>query len=48
MVQELSRTPGEVTHAGPVLGEHTFEILTEHLGYDSDRIAELAIAELLE
>ena len=45
---QLSRTPGEVTHAGPVLGEHTFEILTEHLGYDSDRIAELAIAELLE
>lgn len=45
---QLSRTPGEVTHAGPVFGEHTFEVLTENLGYDSDRIAELAIAELLE
>ena len=44
----LSRTPAKVTHAGPVFGEHTFEVLTDDLGYDSDRIAELAIAELLE
>tara|TARA_B100000579_G_scaffold33937_1_gene23753 strand:+ start:35 stop:820 length:786 start_codon:yes stop_codon:yes gene_type:complete len=44
----LSRTPAEVTHAGPVFGEHTFEVLTDNLGYDSDRIAELAVAELLE
>ncbi len=43
----LSRTPAEVTYGGPTLGEHTFDILTEVLGYDSDRIAELAVAELL-
>ena len=44
----LSRTPAAVTYGGPTLGEHTFEILTETLAYDSDRIAELAVAELLE
>ncbi len=43
----LSRTPAQVSHGGPTLGEHTFDILTEVLGYDSDRIAELAVAELL-
>jgi len=44
----MSRTPAEVTHAGPIFGEHTFEILMECVGYDADRIAELAVAELLE
>ena len=44
---QLSRTPADVTYGGPTLGEHTFDILTEVLGYDSDRIAELAVAELL-
>ncbi|MCS5682374.1 MAG: CoA transferase [Acidimicrobiales bacterium] len=44
----MSRTPGRVTHAGPIFGEHSFEILTECAGYDTDRIAELAVAELLE
>ena len=44
---QLSRTPAQVTYGGPTLGEHTFDILTEVLGYDSDRIAELAVAELL-
>ena len=43
----LSRTPAQVTYGGPTLGEHTFDILTDVLGYDSDRIAELAVAELL-
>ena len=43
----LSRTPAQVTYGGPTLGEHTFDILTEVLGYDSDRIADLAVAELL-
>ena len=45
---QMSRTPAIFTHGGPTLGEHTFEVLTETLGYDSDRIAELAVAELLE
>ncbi|WP_420624497.1 CaiB/BaiF CoA transferase family protein [Candidatus Poriferisodalis sp.] len=44
----LSRTPAQVSYGGPTLGEHSFEILTETLAYDGDRIAELAVAELLE
>ena len=44
----LSRTPTNVAVGPPLLGEHTYEILTDVLGYDADRIAELAAAELLE
>ncbi|MFV0524495.1 MAG: CaiB/BaiF CoA transferase family protein [Acidimicrobiales bacterium] len=44
----LSRTPLRVIHGGPTFGEHTFEVLTDLLGYDTDRIAELAAAELFE
>jgi crotonobetainyl-CoA:carnitine CoA-transferase CaiB-like acyl-CoA transferase len=44
----LSRTPGRITGAGPTLGQHTFEVLHDLLGYDTDRIAELAAAEVLE
>lgn len=44
----LSRTPAVITHGGPCYGEHTFEILTDLLGYDGDQIAQLAMAELLE
>jgi len=44
----MSRTPAQVDRGGPTLGEHTFEVLTETLAYDGDRIAELAVAELLE
>ena len=44
----LSRTPATYERAGPTFGEHSFEILADTLGYDPDRIAELAIAELLE
>jgi benzylsuccinate CoA-transferase BbsF subunit len=44
----LSRTPAKVTHGAPTFGEHTFDVLTELLGYDGDRIADLAAAELLE
>jgi crotonobetainyl-CoA:carnitine CoA-transferase CaiB-like acyl-CoA transferase len=44
----MSRTPAQVTGAGPTLGQHTYEVLTELLGYDADRVAELAAAELLE
>ena len=44
---QLSRTPADVTYGGPTLGERTFDILTDVLGYESDRIAELAVAELL-
>ena len=34
--------------AGPLWGEHNFEILSELLRYSSDQIAELAIAGVLE
>jgi benzylsuccinate CoA-transferase BbsF subunit len=43
----LSRTPSRVVRA-PFLGEHTWDILSGILGYDADRIAELAAAGLLE
>ncbi|MGE0136905.1 MAG: CoA transferase [Ilumatobacteraceae bacterium] len=45
---QLSRTPAVSDRAGPCLGEHTFEVLHDLLGYELDHIAELAAAELLE
>ena len=44
----LSRTPGRVAWAGPPVGHHAYEVLEGLLGYDGDRIAEIAIAEALE
>jgi benzylsuccinate CoA-transferase BbsF subunit len=44
----LSRTPGRPRAHAPSLGEHNFEVLSDLLGYDADRIAELAAAEILE
>jgi crotonobetainyl-CoA:carnitine CoA-transferase CaiB-like acyl-CoA transferase len=44
----LTRTPGAPARSAPMLGEHNYEILHDLLGYDADRIAELAAAELLE
>ncbi len=43
----LSRTPAVVSYGGPSWGEHNWEILTEELGYDPERIADLAVAEVL-
>lgn len=43
----LLRTPPVVQRRAPFLGEHTFEVLSEMLGYDADRIADLAAAEAL-
>jgi hypothetical protein len=39
---KLSDTPGRVLRAGPELGEHNREIFEDLLGYEPDRIAELA------
>ncbi|MFN0029827.1 MAG: CaiB/BaiF CoA transferase family protein, partial [Acidimicrobiales bacterium] len=44
----LSRTPALVRQAGPTLGEHTWEVLSTILGYNEDRIADLAAAEVLQ
>lgn len=44
----FSRVPAGVDRSSPLLGEHTFDILTGTLGYDGDRIADLAVAEALE
>lgn len=41
VVPKLSETPGETRWVGPVLGEHTEEVL-KSLGYDSAAIDELA------
>jgi len=44
----LSRSSHGPKGPAPVLGEHTFEVLTELLGYDGERVAELASVEALE
>jgi formyl-CoA transferase len=44
----LSRSPGSYDWAGPTYGQHIFDVLHDILGYDEDRIADLAIAEALE
>jgi len=41
---KLSATPGRVTHAGPALGRHTDEILSDVLGMSAAQIAELRAA----
>ena len=49
---QISRGPGQrpggFSWAGPTYGQHTMEVLEGLLGYDVDRIAELAVAEALE
>lgn len=44
----LSRTPGRIRATGPIRGAHTVEILTDVLGLDPDRIAELAKDRVVE
>ena len=41
---QLSATPHAVTRSGPTLGEHNDYVLRDILGYDDDRIVELAVA----
>lgn len=41
---KLSRTPGGPRRAGPELGEHNAQVLTELLGYDDERIANVFAA----
>jgi crotonobetainyl-CoA:carnitine CoA-transferase CaiB-like acyl-CoA transferase len=44
----LSRTPARIRHGVPTLGRDNWEILTGLLGYDEERVAELAAAGVLE
>ena len=44
----LSRTPARVERAAPTFGRDNYEVLSDILGYDADRIAELAAAAVLE
>jgi crotonobetainyl-CoA:carnitine CoA-transferase CaiB-like acyl-CoA transferase len=45
---KLSRTPAEIRHDLPTLGRDNFEVLAQVLGYNDDKIAELAIAGVLD
>ena len=45
---QLSRSEHGPKVRAPFLGEHTFEILSDLVGYSSERIADLAAAEVLE
>jgi benzylsuccinate CoA-transferase BbsF subunit len=44
----LSRTPAKIENGAPTFGQHNFHILESILGYNADRIAELAAAGVLE
>jgi crotonobetainyl-CoA:carnitine CoA-transferase CaiB-like acyl-CoA transferase len=44
----LSRTPAVIDHGSPTIGQHTWQVFTEILGYEDDRVAELAAAGLFE
>lgn len=44
----LSETPAAVTRTPPLLGQDTFDVLTDLLGYDGDRLGELFAAGALE
>ena len=47
LVTLFSRTPAVVRNAGPPIGENTFEVLKDILGYNEDEIASLAAAGAL-
>jgi len=44
----LSATPVQYHNASPELGEHTIEILTEHLNYNEERITELLKQDIIQ
>jgi len=46
-VTTFSKTPQAPTHAGPIIGEHTFDVLKDILGYSDDEISDIAAAGAL-
>ena len=38
IVGNFSRTPGEIKHAGPKLGQHNFEVLIKELGFSKEEL----------
>jgi crotonobetainyl-CoA:carnitine CoA-transferase CaiB-like acyl-CoA transferase len=44
----FSRTPAAVLRGAPTIGEHSWQVVTELLGYDEDRAAGLAAAGVFE
>ena len=44
----LSRTPAQVMRSAPTFGRDNFEVLEQILGYEVERIGELAAAEVLQ
>jgi len=48
LLTKFSATPGTVERAAPLLGEHTDEILREHLGYSAEKIAALRAAGIVK
>jgi succinyl-CoA:(S)-malate CoA-transferase subunit B len=46
-VPKMSETPGTIRSLGPRLGEHTDEVLSELLGFDAGRLAELRARKVI-
>ncbi|MBW2270562.1 MAG: CoA transferase [Deltaproteobacteria bacterium] len=46
-VTQFSATPMRPTHAGPTIGQHTWEVLRDRLGFSEEEIADLAAAGAL-
>ncbi len=46
-VTTFSRTPARPTRAGPLIGEHTFEVLKDVLGYSDDEVSSIAASGAL-
>jgi benzylsuccinate CoA-transferase BbsF subunit len=46
-IATLHATPGELRSPSPLLGEHTYEVATEVLGYTTDEVADLVARGIL-
>ncbi len=46
-IVKLHGSPGSLDSASPLLGEHTFEVATEVLGYSAEEVAELTASGVL-